>query len=1152
MKYIKKVVPLLIIVLSLCACKSTEDKTNGTTDTCEHTYSTEWEYTEKEHFHRATCEHKDLTKDNAAHQFTEWELLENGEEEQRGCMVCGYKETRSHTHTYGEWTIKKEPTLTERGKISRVCSKNQTHLEELELPILNESDYTYKVEVPSTCSLKGEASYTYILDKETFKFSVELDYALHSWGAWKMVKKPTKNEEGLLQRVCGENQTHLEEFVLPILNETDYSYYLTPKGCFVDGKETYTYVHDQQSFEIEIPILATGHPFEYRYDAYKHWQESDCEHHLEKEIADHTFKDNKCSVCGYEKAEEDSVIYKLNSTEDGYLASFNPEYTGISITVLDSYLDLPVVGLFVSEENPFDGKNIEKVTIPSSIEIIGTDQFKGFSKLKDVFYNGTIKDWCKIQFTSSNSNPMKFADCFYLKGESYWEEITKIVIPEDITAIRDYQFYGFNHINEFSLPSELTLISNEAFANCSALTEFVIPDNVTILGQDILVGTELKKLTLPILRGNDGYGKEGFIGSLFGVHKMDSMGWMHQEKLASLEELTITKQTILGNYALANLLNLKKLYLPNSLEEVTNKTILSNCPNLEYNVYENAKYLGSKDNPYLLLVEIMDKTVSNFTISDQTKLIYAEAFKNASITEIELPIDLVDIGQGAFDGSSIQSITIPDSISKLKENCFANCNHLEEIILPTALIYASDTSFLNNSIKKASLNLAILPILNENSLEELTLLAGEGEFSLSAYKNIKRVILTDEISDLGTDVLSSCSSLEYNTKNNLAYLGSKSNPYLWLMKATSTTITDAVIDLSVKYIYENAFKDCINITNVHIPKNVERIEKSAFSSCSSLINVYFDTSNLKTIESKAFAYCKSIVSIELPKSLTYIGEGALGGCVRLKSLSLPFVGSIPNPEKASRSTLFGWIFGTISYQDGEYQTKSIPQVYGTFSSDKYSYYFPQTLEEVYLSGGTIYGGVYGSPLKGFYGAFSELSSSRYGISIKKFMITKDVEVKTTQILQESPVHLTTPFEYLSKFPKTKIEELVITTKGDSFMFSGSDFYYIKKVSFVGVKQITHTNYYIETFEDVTLPDDLEEIGNNVFRKSTNLKELVLPKGLKKIGNNAFEATTTLYYLGTEEQWNQIEKSTISSPVYFYSEVQLVGGWHYVNDEPCLW
>lgn len=77
-----------------------------------HTFSEDWTYDSNTHWHASTCGHL-VKSDEAAHDFTEWEIItESTTEEQglkrRSCQICGYVEEEAlplHEHTFEEtWT----------------------------------------------------------------------------------------------------------------------------------------------------------------------------------------------------------------------------------------------------------------------------------------------------------------------------------------------------------------------------------------------------------------------------------------------------------------------------------------------------------------------------------------------------------------------------------------------------------------------------------------------------------------------------------------------------------------------------------------------------------------------------------------------------------------------------------------------------------------------------------------------------------------------------------------------------------------------------------------------------------------------------------------------------------------------------------------
>ena len=83
----------------------------------------------------------------------------------------------------------------------------------------------------------------------------------HNYGEWAVTKTPTIDSEGELTRVCADDATHIEKFVLPKLNKNDYEYTRTAPTCDDDGVESYVYTKDGQTFTFNVTLPATSHNF---------------------------------------------------------------------------------------------------------------------------------------------------------------------------------------------------------------------------------------------------------------------------------------------------------------------------------------------------------------------------------------------------------------------------------------------------------------------------------------------------------------------------------------------------------------------------------------------------------------------------------------------------------------------------------------------------------------------------------------------------------------------------------------------------------------------------------------------------------------------------------------------------------------------------
>jgi len=90
---------------------------------------------------------------------------------------------------------------------------------------------------------------------------------------------------------------------------------------------------------------------------------------------------------------------------------------------------------------------------------------------------------------------------------------------------------------------------------------------------------------------------------------------------------------------------------------------------------------------------------------------------------------------------------------------------------------------------------------------------------------------------------------------------------------------------SLQTIGKRAFEGCSNLTNVVIPNGVTLIDEFAFSGCTSLATVSFPA-NLTRVAQGVFKNCSSLTTFSLPDKVTDLGPSALSGCTKLETVKL--------------------------------------------------------------------------------------------------------------------------------------------------------------------------------------------------------------------------------------------------------------------------
>lgn len=132
----------------------------------------------------------------------------------------------------------------------------------------------------------------------------------------------------------------------------------------------------------------------------------------------------------------------------------------------------------------------------NNVTEIGTGAFSECIAINDVYYGGTLEDWCNISISSSPfeaSYNLVTKHNLYLKGQVLNGNIT---IPDSITTISKNTFCGYNRITSVSMP-KVTSIDAGAFENCLALTSVSMPEVLSIDGGAFGSCSALVSISMP-------------------------------------------------------------------------------------------------------------------------------------------------------------------------------------------------------------------------------------------------------------------------------------------------------------------------------------------------------------------------------------------------------------------------------------------------------------------------------------------------------------------------------------------------------------------------------------------------------------------------------------------------------------------------------
>lgn len=418
-------------------------------------------------------------------------------------------------------------------------------------------------------------------------------------------------------------------------------------------------------------------------------------------------------------------------------------------------------------------------------------------------------------------------------------------ISYPVTKIGDYAFSGCKNLENVTIPKSIMNIGEFSFKECSALVSVNIPETVT----SIETGTfyhcsSLPNITIP--SSVTYIGKSAF------------------NKCSSILEIIISESvTTIDNFAFYGCSALTSVVIPETVATI-GLSAYSGCTSLtslEFNA-ENCTTCGSVDKP------AFPSSISKLMIGN----------KVTSIPDYFL-----------YDGNKIETLTIPNSVTKIGKNAFLNKDSkLISLAIGTGLLSIGSDAF---SSKTSSGSQYMIP-----KVFWLSNTPPQGEYNIHAQVNY-------------------VSNDKYSRSNQLVYqfLSSKFtvDGIIYVPVSPSDRTCDAIdciytgdnqnitigekvkyngIELSVQNVkryslYDNDYIQTLNFSNNG------NIESYALFDCDNLTSLI--ASNQGELESYSFQGCDKLASVEL-KNKGNIGAYAFKSCIGLKTAKVDNDGSVLN------------------------------------------------------------------------------------------------------------------------------------------------------------------------------------------------------------------------------------------------------------------
>ena len=743
----------------------------------------------------------------------------------------------------------------------------------------------------------------------------------HDWGEWTVVQEPTCTREGQRQRVCKSDSSHVETEAIAALGHDLVGVPEQPATCTEEGHTAYKQCSRcwyTEGYNILRPAGHSASENDWCRDDYFHWQIcSVCGEQFNKD--EHEY--SHLCVCGLESDYTLGLHFKL--LYDGTYEVSKGQATDTVLKIPAIYHGRDVSSVATAAFRMYD---CTEVILPDTITTIGINAFQ----------------YCSLSKITLSNNLTEMGDyAFY-----YCDNLVSVDIPASLKEIPFHAFYRCIALSSVTLHEGLEVIGASAFGVCRSLSSVSIPTTVTEIGGGAFANSGLTSAVIPGNVVTLGAGAFSYCENLTYVKIAPGLKYLGGGAFGGCKLLTEMQQIELPDGILeigGNPLNETPVYTNAADRAAKNKTLFTFSVN-GYLFKMTDSYIEKDKRPESVSIvgnvvaggAVGLTSVQSVTVSDSVTYIGERAFRDCySLVSIKLSENITEIHDETFYNCfNLRSISIPEKVERIGYNAFRFCSDLMTVDMPNHPVLIEQGAFANTGFFENGDFLVDGVLYIDGHLvsgyqfkgEEYTVLPGT--YSIAEYAffapttdvfPMKKLTFPDSVGIIGQYAFSGCYALEDITlSQNVTYIG--------VNAFRGEKLKPFELPQTLEYIGTGNFNK-EGFYSSRLPDKLTVIEDSSFAG-SAFEGLLVLPENLERLETWAFRSCE-IDEVIVPKGIESFDIGAFGYDVYFEDSS-GFITQYPNYYYCG--TEADWENVDIYRNESEY----MPGIHGTIKLYFYS------------------------------------------------------------------------------------------------------------------------------------------------------------------------------------------------------------------------